>query len=213
MKRDVIERDDPIWSEVDELAGIAAGKLMRRFRRWISYDDAKQAGLEYAWKRNDLVADFLHRDDPDERRQGRSGLVRTLERAAERVARREKATQSGYRIEDEYYYSEVTVEKLVTVWAGGTGDLVGQTVDPEEMGGRRKTKPASEGSDLPAMLADIDAAMRRLDARSYGILLGRLEGVHMNELAEAWDISHQRVDQIQRHAVQQIIDYLGGYRP
>lgn len=211
MKRDVIDRDDPIWAEVNELAGIAAGRVIRRFRRWISFDDARQAGLEYAWKRNDVVDMFLNREDEDDRKQGRSGLIRALERAAERVARREKATQSGYRIEDEYFYSEVTVEKLVTAWAGGTGDLVGQTMDPDMT--RRRSRPASEGSDLPAMLADIDAALKRLDARSYGVLLGRLEGVKLEELAEEWDISHQRVDQIQRNAVQQIIEYLGGYRP
>lgn len=202
-----------LWETVFELGSIAAGRVHRRFGKWTTLDDLRQAGLEYAWRRRDLVAQFLNREDPAERRRGESALIRTMSRAAERYARKEKAEQSGYDVDDEQYYTGLLVEGLIQAWGFGDADLAGQVLDPAEMRGRGK-RLASEGNTMLAMLADIDKAMKSLDGRTYGVLRLRLvEGKTLAQVGRAWGISPTRVDQIYRAGIRKVIEYLGGERP
>ena len=211
---ETIDKDDPIWEEVFHYASIAAGRVHRRFHRWASHDDLRGAALEYAWRRSDLVASFLHRDDEEDRRRGAGALLKTLERAAERYARKEKAAASGYRIEDEYFYSEAMMENLILAYCRGDSDAAGQVMDPAEMGGKRKTKPANEGGDILAMLADVSAALSKVDDRTRGVLVGRIGyNLTLEQLAEAWGVSHQRVAQIYKRGLREMVLLTGGERP
>ena len=64
------------------------------------------------------------------------------------------------------------------------------------------------------MMADIDAAMRSLDSRTYGVLYLRLvDEMKLVEIAKEWEISPQRVDQIVQRGIRKIIEFLGGYTP
>jgi RNA polymerase sigma factor (sigma-70 family) len=86
--------------------------------------------------------------------------------------------------------------------------------DPADMGQKRRTKVASEGNDLLAMIADIDAAMRSLDPRSYGVVYLRIvDEMKLAEIAKEWEVSPQRVDQIFHRAIRKVIEYLGGNSP
>lgn len=204
----------PPWEEVYEIATAAARRCYRRFGRWVAFDDLRSAGLEYAVRRTDLVQDFLDREDPLERRKGIGALTKTLERAAERFARREKAAVLGYKPEDEYFYSEVTTEAMILAWGKGDVTSIGQVHDPTEMGGKRTPKPASEGNDLLAMILDIDVAMKKLDARTYGIVYATIvDDRTIEDVAESWGITHQRVSQIRKQGVYRVIDHLGGRKP
>lgn len=210
----MIERDDPIWEDVYEISTAAARRVHRKFGRWVQFDDLRSAALEYAWRRRELVEEMLVREDPVERKRGVGGLTRTLQRAAERYARKEKAVVSGYEARDEYFYTEPLIESMILVWAQDDSHSAGQILDPAELGGRRKAKPASEGGDIMAMVADVDKAMKALDPRSYGILYSRIvSGQTTEEVAEAWDLSHQRVSQLYQRAVRQVIELLGGLAP
>jgi DNA-directed RNA polymerase specialized sigma subunit len=211
---DAIDRDDPIWNEVFEHASVAASRAYRRFGRWASHDDLRSAALEYAWRRSDLVASFLHREDEADRRRGASGLIKTLERAAERYARKEKAAACGYKTEDEYFYTEQLAENLILVYCRSDADSAGQVFDPAELGAKRKTKPANEGGDMIAMIADIGDALAKVDDRTRGVLVGRIGyGLTVEQLAASWDVSHQRITQIYQRGLRQVVDLLGGLRP
>lgn len=209
----MLEATDPIWLEVNQLAGTAASKVHRQFWKWIAFDDCRQAANEWAWRRRDRVEEFLCRDDEAERKRGTHALIVAMSRAAERAARKAKAEASGYRTQDEYFYTAELVSALLKVWDSGDVALAGQLLDPAELGGRSK-KVASEGGNLMAMVADIDAAMKKLDARSYGILRQRyVEELTDQAIGEVWDISRQRVDQIARRALRDVVDALGGESP
>jgi RNA polymerase sigma factor (sigma-70 family) len=211
---EVMERDDERWTLVFELATTAARRCQRRFGRWAAFDDMVQVAMEYAWRKRELVSSFLEREDEKERKRGEWALVRTLERACERYARQEKAAKVGYKIQDEYFYDEATVEALVCAYVSGDTPGLNQVLDPAEMGGRRKSRPASEGNDLLAMVADAAKALGKLDPRTYGIVVARAtDSQTVQQLADAWEISHQRVSQIHRQGVLTIVRELGGERP
>lgn len=210
----MLDRDDALWLEVTELAAVAAAPVHRNFNKFIEFDDLKQSACEFAVKKKAKVAEYLNREDKDERRQGETALIVMLRRHCERVARKEKASRAGYNIEDEYFYRPAVVENLIKVWGSGDTDLAGQVFDPADMGQKRRTKVASEGNDLLAMIADIDAAMKSLDPRSYGVVYLRLvDEMKLVEIAKEWEVSPQRVDQIFHRGIRKIIEYLGGNSP
>ncbi len=199
---------------VMELATVAARRTYRNFGKFASFDDLRAAALEYAVRKEDLVDKFLDREDEKERRRGEGALIRVLQRAAERYARKEKAHVLGYKVEDEYFYAVATVEAMIRLWDSGDLDGINQVFDPAEMGGRRKTKPASEGNDLLAMVADVDRAMKSLDPRTYGIVRSRVvDETPVAKVGEAWEISPQRVSQIYATGIRKVIEALGGERP
>jgi len=203
-----------LWLDVTELAAVAAAPVHRTFSKYIDFDDLKQSACEFAVRRKRKVIEYLDREDKQERRQGETALITMLRRHCERVARKEKADAIGYRIEDEYFYRPAMVENLIKVWGSGDIDSAGQVFDPADMGQKRKTKVASEGNDLLAMIADIDAAMKSLDPRTYGILYLRLvDEMKLAEIAKEWEITPQRVDQIAHRGIRKVIEYLGGGSP
>lgn len=207
------DRDNEVWREVQKHAALAAARVHQRWHRWAERQDLMQAALEYAWRKRELVESFLDREDKEERKRGERALFRTLARAAERYARKEKASRSGYEWNDEQFYNDSMVEGLLQAWAFDDAHLAGQVLDPAEMGGRRK-KVLSEGNNLLAMLADVGAAFDKLDPRTRGVLYARIvESRTLVDVGEAWEISPQRVDQIHRQGMNKMIELLGGERP
>lgn len=212
-----------IWDDVVELAAIAARPVARRFRRWVEFDDLKQSASEYAFKRQDKVLEYLFTDgdegkpvrrvDRDTKRQGETALITFLRRHCERIARKEKAERTGYQIEDEYYYRPVLVENLIKVWGSGDYDLAGQVLDQAEMGGR-KTRLVSEGNNLVAMIADVDAAMKKIDDRTRMVLVERfVHDAPLHSIADTLEVSVQRVDQLADRGIRHVIEHLGGGNP
>jgi len=210
----MIAADDPIWIEVIELAAVAARPVADRFKGFVDADDLRQVACEYASRRKRKVEEYLIRDEPSERKQGEAALIVAMRRECEKFARREKAARSGYRPEDEYFYRPATVEKIIEVIYNGGVESAGQILDPADMGSKRKRKPASEGGDILAFIADVEMALKELDTRTYGIVVGRWgDGLTLVDIGRQWGISPQRVEQISRRGMRQLIEALGGKSP
>ena len=91
--------------------------------------------------------------------------------------------------------------------------MANQVFDPDVHGVKAK-KPANEGNNLAAMIADVDRAMKKLDPRMQGILTSRfVNDMPLADIAEAWDISPQRVEQLVIKGIKDIADKLGGVTP
>lgn len=221
--RRVIDGNDQVWLDVIELAAIAARPIARRYRDFVEFDDLKQSACEYALRREDKVLEYLFEYDcelmahvrrgGETRRQGETAMITFMRRYCERIARREKAARSGYRTEDEYFYRPMMVENLIKVWGSGDYDLASQVLDPQEMGGKR-SKVASEGNNLLAMIADLDAAMKLLDDRSRAIVVDRFVYERtLADIAEDHGVSPQRIDQLSDAGVRKIVNLLGGMNP
>jgi len=208
-----LNRDHPIWDEVNEINISIAWGLSKRYHRFVELADIRQAMNEYAWKRRDKVAQYLIREDPIEIKQGYKAFSTFMRRAGERYARKEKARTLGYELGDEYFYRLDLIENLIKVAGTDESYLANQVFDPDVHGVKAK-KPANEGNNLAAMIADVDRAMKKLDPRMQGILTSRfVNDMPLVDIAEAWDISPQRVEQLVIKGIKDIADKLGGVTP
>ena len=208
-----IPKDHPVWAEINDITTFIAYGLSKRYHRFVELQDVKQAMNEYAWRRRDKVEEYLLRDDPDEKRMGYKAFSTFIRRAGERYARKEKARTLGYELGDEYFYRLELVEGLIRVLGSGEAYLSNQVFDPDVHGIKVK-KLANEGNNLAAMLADVDKAFKKLDARMQGILNSRFAmDLPLTEIAAAWDISPQRVEQLVAKGTRTIVEDLGGYSP
>jgi DNA-directed RNA polymerase specialized sigma subunit len=105
------------------------------------------------------------------------------------------------------------VEGLIRVLGSGESYLANQVFDPESHGVKAKKLP-NEGNNLAAMLADVDRAMKKLDSRMNGILNSRFASdMSLADIASAWQISPQRVEQLIAKGLRDIVEELGGYTP
>ena len=208
-----LDRDHPIWEQVNEITSVLAYNLSKKYHRFAEQSDIKQAMNEYAWKRKDKVNEYLMREEENERRMGYKAFSTFMRRAGERYARKEKARALGYELGDEYFYRIEMIENLIKVLGSEDAHLTNQVLDPDVHGVKAK-KQASEGNNLLAMLADVDRAMKKLDPRTQGILNSRFaHDQPLTEIATAWDISPQRVEQLVIKGIKDIADKLGGVTP
>ena len=208
-----IDRDHPIWEQVNEITSALAYNLSKKYHRFAEQSDIKQAMNEYAWKRKDKVNEYLMREEENERRMGYKAFSTFMRRAGERYARKEKARALGYELGDEYFYRIEMIENLIKVLGSEDAHLTNQVLDPDVHGVKAK-KQASEGNNLLAMLADVDRAMKKLDPRTQGILNSRFSHDQpLAEIAAAWDISPQRVEQISARGIRDLSELLGGAAP
>jgi len=208
-----LTRDHEIWTQVDDITSIIAYNLSKKYHRFAEREDIKQAMNEYAWKRKDKVDEYLMREDDIERRMGYKAFTTFMRRAGERYARKEKARALGYELGDEYFYRVEMVENLIKVLGSEDTHLVNQVLDPDVHGIRAKKQP-NEGNNLIALLSDVAKAMKKLDPRTQGILNSRFaQDLPLTEIASAWDISPQRVEQIVNRGVRDLIELLGGATP
>jgi len=208
-----LDRDHPIWEQVNEITSVLAYNLSKKYHRFAEQSDIKQAMNEYAWKRKDKVNEYLMREEENERRMGYKAFSTFMRRAGERYARKEKARALGYELGDEYFYRIEMIENLIKVLGSEDAHLTNQVLDPDVHGIKAK-KQASEGNNLLAMLADVDRAMKKLDPRTQGILNSRFSHDQpLTEIAAAWDISPQRVEQISARGIRDLSELLGGAAP
>lgn len=218
----MIAGGETLWVDITELAAIAARPIARRYHMWVEFEDMRQSACEYALRRKDKIIEYLFEEDEEGNlqrrtegsvRAGETALITFLRRHCERIARREKALRSGYSTEDEYFYRTTTVESLIKVWGSGDYDMAGQVLDQSEMGGRR-TRLASEGNNLLALIADVDAAMKKIDERSRSILVDRfVHEMTLQQIADQMGVSPQRVEQLSQRGLRHVVDELGGPNP
>lgn len=208
-----LSKDHEIWSVINEITSTIAWSISKRYHRFVEPADVKQAMNEYAWKRKDKVSEYLLREDEIERRQGYKAFSTFIRRAGERYARKEKARALGYELGDEYFYRMAMIETLIKVIGSDDAHLTNQVMDPDIHGVKAKKQP-NEGNNLLAMLSDVDRALKKLDLRTHQILKSKYAGDEsLAVIAEYWDISPQRVEQIINKGLRDITEYLGGVTP
>jgi RNA polymerase sigma factor (sigma-70 family) len=206
--------EEEFWKYLNELAGIAVYPVKRSFHKYVETEDLKQAALEYSVKRKKKIQDYLNRESKVERKRGESAVITLLRRAAERYARKEKAVASGYEAEDEYFYFQSLVENLIQIWSTGDYDLAGQVLDPAQMSGQKIKRVLSEGGNLLALVSDIDQAMKILDKRTIACLRMRFaDQMSLREIAEMFEVTPQRIEQIINRGFGRIVKELGGRSP
>lgn len=155
----------------------AAAPVYRRYKTWVHADDVRQQLWLWVMEHRDTTTRLLDTSD--------GYLVRRLRDVAERYARREKAARSGYRPDDEYFYTLPQIANLLP-----------DALDPEVHGG------TSGSMEWESSIADIRGAVAGLQPEPRARLAQWTAGGDTTEIPD--DI---------RSILRQMQQKLGGARP
>jgi DNA-directed RNA polymerase specialized sigma24 family protein len=139
-----------------------------------------------------------------------------MRRVAERYARKEKASKSGYQTTDEAYYESASIGQLLpfviaSVIDGTVLEQVQQMVQDGQPKG--KSSPA-EGGNLLATLIDIKRGYLQLDADEQKLLrLRHHESFTLQQIAQVMECAVSTADRRCNNAMRKLIEQLGGQSP
>lgn len=170
--------DQALMGRVEWCVARAASPIYRRYRPHVHVDDLRQQCWLWVLEHQNKAEELLEASD--------GFLVRRLRSVAERYARREKAVRTGYRPQDEHFYS---LAQIV--------DLLPEALDPDATSG------ANNGSmEWETSIADIRGAVAALLPGARGRLVSWVNGSDMETTND--DI---------KSILRQIQMRLGGPRP
>ena len=208
----VTELDQTIY----ELAHSVANTIYRRYKNYVERDDIKQEILTWALTRHLYLALELSELDTDKRKHNEQRIAWQMRRVAERYARKEKASKSGYQTNDEAYYESATVGQLLpfviaSVLDGTVLEQAQQMIQDGQPKG--KSSPA-EGGNLLAMLIDMKKAYLRLEVEDQTLLrLRHHDSFTLQQIAQLLECATSTADLRCAHSVRKLIDNLGGASP
>ena len=202
--------NDNWLSEATDIANQVARVVHRKYHTYFDVSDVSQECLVWVVRREDKVKQWLdHSEGEEVYKGGVRQLGKTLSRHADRYCRKRKAQALGYQVDDEAYYSPITISELLPfVWE----DVVSttDTTKPKVGGGGN---PA-EGGNYVIQLFDIRKALNKLDPSDKLILQMKFyEQLNFQEIAETLEVSdstaHRKVD----GALRRLNTHLGGQSP
>lgn len=194
----------------------ASHSVARRYRHYTTAADLSQELYIFAFNRAAQLNDELteaEANGKEEYKWQQRKISARLRRAAERAARKEKASASGYLAADEYFYDTTQIAQLLpaALQFDAEGALLVEHIDE----GPRAPKAPAEGGNLLAMVIDIRAAYEKLELDDQQLLEQRYGAVPMllKDMAIAWKISDSQVDRRIQSALRRLIDNIGGESP
>ncbi len=200
------------FTPADEAALTSATKILSsRYRGYVSHEDVRSELTIWLATHYDRARRW--REEHSEKHAERT-LIRALRNAGEKYCRNEKAQVEGYSTEDEFFYSIPMVADLIQLyfddeWMIPTGLELTKTT-----GG----KPAAEGGNLMAMVADVGRAYEALPKPDRD-LLEEVYGGHrpvsdaIANKALLWGCSHSAANSRIRRVVGRLRANLGGPSP
>lgn len=190
--------------------------IHNRYHSFVEKDDLKQECLKWAITRSDYINEQLAEPDTKKRQHNEARVAYQMRRVAERYARREKASRSGYSITDEAYYESATLAQLLPFVIASVldGTVLEQAQEMIRDGQPKGSSSPAEGGNLLAVLVDIKKCYMRLDANSQQLLTLRY---HENfTLAQIGNVLGCAVSTAERrcmNALRRLQDELGGISP
>jgi RNA polymerase sigma factor (sigma-70 family) len=201
---------------IPDLIKGAAHSVARRYRHYTTAADLSQDLYVFALSRAKQLNEELtlaETNGKEDYKWQQRKIAARFRRAAERSARKEKASASGYLAADEYFYDTTQIAQLLpaALQFNTEGALLVEHLED----GPRAPKAPAEGGNLLAMVIDIRAAYDKLQLDEQQLLEQRYGASPMllKDLAEAWKISDSQVDRRIQSALRKLIDNLGGETP
>jgi len=201
---------------VYDLVPSVAGTIYRRYKNYVERDDIKQECMAWAMTRNSYITEQLNEPNEERRRHNEQRIAYQMRRVAERYARKEKASKSGYQTQDEAYYESATIGQLLpfviaSVLDGTVLEQAQQMVQDGQPKG--KSSPA-EGGNLLAMLIDMKKAYLQLEADDQMLLrLRHHESLTLQQIAGQLECAVSTADRRCNASLRKLIDNLGGASP
>ena len=205
---------DPV---VYDIAPGVTRAIHNRYKAYVEREDILQECLSWALSRNKWITEqLLEATDADKRKHAESRIAWQMRRAAERYARREKATKSGYQIADEAYYQGYTLGQLLPFVIASVVDdtVLEQIQDMIQDGLPRGSSSPSEGGNLLANLIDIKVGYNKLEVEDQILLRIRyLDNFTLQQIANHYECSVSTADRRIDGAMRRLQDKLGGVSP
>jgi DNA-directed RNA polymerase specialized sigma subunit len=205
-----------LHSALPNLIKGAAHSVARRYRHYTTAADLSQELYAFVLSRTDQLNKELVEAESisnEEYKWQQRKISARLRRAAERAARKEKASMSGYLAADEYFYDTTQIAQLLpaALQFDNEGALLVEQLDDAP----RAPKAPAEGGNLLAMVVDVRAAYDKLELDDQQLLEQRygIAPMLLKDMAEAWKVSDSQVDRRIQSALRRLIDNLGGESP
>ena len=199
-----------------ELASSVTTTIYRRYKNYVEKDDIKQECVAWAIGRTAYINEQMSELDDEKRKHNESRIAFQMRRAAERYARKEKASKSGYQTTDEAYYESAKLGQLLPfVIASVVDGTVLEQIQQMIQDGQPKGKSSpSEGGNLLATLIDIKRCFLKLDIEDQNILrLRHFDSLTLKEIAAQMECAVSTADRRCQHSLRRLIELLGGPSP
>ena len=199
-----------------DLVPSVARTIYRRYKAYVEFDDIKQECMAWAMTRIPDHTEDLMETVEAKRKHNEQRIAYQMRRVAERYARKEKASKSGYQIIDEAYYDPVKLGQLLpfviaSVIDGTVLEQVQQMIQDGLPKGR--SSPA-EGGNLLVSLIDIKRGYLKLEADDQSLLrLRHHENYTLQQIAQVLECATSTADRRCGNALNRLKDLLGGPSP
>lgn len=201
---------------LDDLVPSVVTTIHRRFRAYTERGDLLQEAWAFVLSRAEHFNEILSDENEVQRKWNEKKVAWQIRRCLERYARKEKASKSGYQINDEAYYDTVTISQLLpfVIKSVISDTALEQSQVLINDGTPRKTPAPAEGGNLLAMLVDIKKAYEKLDKYDQDILRLRYhDNLTLQLISEYLECAISTVDRKCTQALRKLQNNIGGDSP
>ena len=193
-----------------------ARSIFSRYRNFVEREDVVQECWSWYYSRAEHFNQLLSEESTVQRVINEKRMAWQMKRHAERYARREKATRSGYKLTDEAFYDTVVIAQLLPHVIASVIDntVLEQAQNLINDGQPKKQSAPAEGGNLLATLIDIKKAYLKLDIVDKDILIKRYhENLTLQELATYLECATSTADRRCQNSLRRLQNNLGGESP
>lgn len=193
-----------------------ARTIFSRYRNFVEREDVVQECWSWYYSRAEHFNQLLSEENTVQRVINEKRMAWQMKRHAERYARREKATRSGYKLTDEAFYDTVVIAQLLPHVIASVVDntVLEQAQNLINDGQPKKQSAPAEGGNLLATLIDIKKAYLKLDIVDKDILIKRYhENLTLQELATYLECATSTADRRCQNSLRRLQNNLGGESP
>lgn len=201
---------------VYQIAPSVAYGVWRRYKAYVEREDVLQECYSWAITRNKWITEELNEEDPKKRQHNESRVAWQMLRNAQRYARREKATKSGYSLVDEVYYETFTLAQLLPFVIASIldGTVLEQAQEMLRDGQPKGSSSPAEGGNLLASLIDIKKGFNALEDYDKQVLIYRYhEALTLAQMAEIYQCAVSTADRKCTTSLRRLQNKLGGDTP
>ena len=201
---------------LDDLVPSVVTTIHRRFRAYTERGDLLQEAWAFVLTRADNFNQLLSDENEVQRKWNEKRVAWQIRRCLERYARKEKATKSGYHLNDEAYYDTVTISQLLpfVIKSVISDTALEQSQILINDGTPRKPSAPAEGGNLLAMLVDIKKAYEKLEKPDQEILRLRYhDNLTLQLISEYLECAISTADRRCTQALRKLQNNIGGDSP
>jgi RNA polymerase sigma factor (sigma-70 family) len=201
---------------LDDLVPSVVTTIHRRFRSYTERSDLLQEAWAFVLSRADHFNTVLSDENEVQRKWNEKKVAWQIRRCLERYARKEKASKSGYHLNDEAYYDTVTIAQLLpfVIKSVISDTALEQSQILVNDGTPRKPSAPAEGGNLLAMLVDIKKAYEKLEKQEQEILRLRYhDNLTLQLISEYLECAISTADRRCNQALRKLQNNIGGDSP